>query len=43
VRTLDDALAVRSKGTVRFGATATKVIMDEAKRREKEGNAAGTK
>ncbi|WP_340139732.1 deoxyribose-phosphate aldolase [Ruminiclostridium josui] len=37
VRTLDDALSVRSKGTVRFGATATKVIMDEAKRREKEG------
>ncbi len=37
VRTLNDALSVRSKGTVRFGATATKVIMDEAKRREEEG------
>ncbi|WP_200859511.1 deoxyribose-phosphate aldolase [Ruminiclostridium papyrosolvens] len=37
VRTLNDALSVRSKGTVRFGATATKAIMDEAKRREEEG------
>ncbi|AEY66773.1 deoxyribose-phosphate aldolase [Clostridium sp. BNL1100] len=37
VRTLNDALSVRSKGTVRFGATATKVILDEAKRREEEG------
>jgi len=37
VRTLDNALAVRSVGTVRFGATATKAIMDEAYKREKEG------
>ncbi len=37
VRTLNDALSVRSKGTVRFGATATKIILDEAKRREEEG------
>jgi deoxyribose-phosphate aldolase len=37
VRTLDDALAVRSVGTVRFGATATKAILDEAKKRELEG------
>ena len=36
VRTLDNALAVRSVGTVRFGATATKAIMDEAYKREKE-------
>jgi deoxyribose-phosphate aldolase len=38
VRTLDAALAVRSIGTVRFGATATKAIMDEAYKREAEGN-----
>lgn len=37
VRTLDNALAVRSVGTVRFGATATKAIVDEAYKREKEG------
>lgn len=37
VRTLDGALAVRSVGTIRFGATATKAIMDEAIKREKEG------
>lgn len=37
VRTLDAALSVRSVGAVRFGATATKVIMDEAKKREEEG------
>lgn len=37
VRTLDNAIAVRSVGTVRFGATATKAIMDEAFKREKEG------
>ncbi len=37
VRTLEGALAVRSKGAVRFGATATKSIMDEAKKREEEG------
>jgi deoxyribose-phosphate aldolase len=37
VRTLDGALAVRAVGTVRFGATATKIIMDEAYKREAEG------
>jgi deoxyribose-phosphate aldolase len=37
VRTLDIALVVRSVGTVRFGATATKAIMDEAFKRENEG------
>jgi deoxyribose-phosphate aldolase len=37
VRTLDSALEVRSVGTARFGATATKIIMDEAVKREQEG------
>ena len=37
VRTLDGALAVRSVGTVRFGATATKAIVEEARKREAEG------
>lgn len=37
VRTLDSALEVRSVGTSRFGATATKIIMDEAVKREQEG------
>lgn len=37
VRTLDSAIAVRRVGTVRFGATATKVIMEDAYKREKEG------
>lgn len=37
VRTLDGALAVRSVGTVRFGATATKAILEEAMQREKDG------
>lgn len=37
VRTLDGALEVRSKGAVRFGATATKAIIDEAEQREKAG------
>ncbi len=37
VRTLDDALAVRKTGAVRFGATATRVILDEARQREKNG------
>ena len=37
VRTLDNALAVRSVGTVRFGATTTKAILDEAKEREAAG------
>jgi len=34
VRTLDDTLAVRSWGVTRIGATATKEIIEEAKRRE---------
>ena len=37
VRTLDSALAVRAVGAVRFGATATKVILDEAMEKEKQG------
>ncbi len=37
VRTLEGALDVRSKGAVRFGATATKDIIDEAERRAEEG------
>lgn len=37
VRTLDGALAVRRVGTVRFGATATKAILDEAMNREQQG------
>lgn len=37
VRTLDQAIAVRKAGADRFGATATKAIMDEALQREKDG------
>lgn len=37
VRTLDAALSVRAAGAVRFGATATKAILDEAKKREAAG------
>lgn len=37
VRTLDAALAVRAVGGARFGATATKVIVEEAKKRESMG------
>jgi deoxyribose-phosphate aldolase len=37
VRTLDGALAVRSVGAVRFGATTTKVIIEEAMSREASG------
>jgi deoxyribose-phosphate aldolase len=37
VRTLDAALAVRAVGTVRFGATATKQIIEDARQREREG------
>jgi len=37
VRTLDAALAVRAAGAVRFGATATEAIMEEALQREAEG------
>ena len=37
VRTLDSALAARAVGCARFGATATKPIMEEAFKREKEG------
>jgi len=33
VRTLDDLLAVRDLGVTRIGATATKVILDDAKKR----------
>jgi deoxyribose-phosphate aldolase len=37
VRTLDAALAVRAVGGTRFGATATKKILDEARQREADG------
>jgi len=37
VRTLDAALNVRRAGAARFGATATKAILDEAKVREEVG------
>lgn len=37
VRTLDAALAVRACGGVRFGATATKAILEEARKREAMG------
>ena len=37
VRTLDSALAVRSVGCERFGATATKAIIEDARKRENEG------
>ena len=37
VRTLDGALAVRAVGGVRFGATATKKIIEDARQREKDG------
>ncbi|HBC85994.1 MAG TPA: deoxyribose-phosphate aldolase [Lentisphaeria bacterium] len=37
VRTLDDTLAVRSWGVTRIGATATKVIVEEAQKRESAG------
>ncbi|MGE5494756.1 MAG: deoxyribose-phosphate aldolase [Burkholderiales bacterium] len=37
VRTLDAALAVRAVGGTRFGATATKKILEEARQREAEG------
>ena len=37
VRTLDDALTVRKIGATRFGATATVAIVEEARKREKEG------
>ena len=37
VRTLESALAVRAVGAVRFGATATKAIVEEARKLEKEG------
>jgi deoxyribose-phosphate aldolase len=38
VRTLDAALAVRRAGATRFGATATKKILDEALAREEDEN-----
>jgi deoxyribose-phosphate aldolase len=37
IRTLDDALAVRSWGVSRIGATATREITEEARRREAMG------
>ena len=37
VRTLDAALDVRNTGTVRFGATATREILEECKIREQKG------
>lgn len=37
VRTLDGALAVRAVGGVRFGATATKKIVEDARQKEKDG------
>lgn len=37
VRTLDAALAVRAVGCTRFGATATKEIIEDARQREKNG------
>lgn len=37
VRTLDAALAVRAVGGTRFGATATKKILEDARQREAEG------
>ena len=37
VRTLDNALAVRSVGVTRFGATATEAIMDDAIARQSAG------
>ncbi len=37
VRTLDGALAVRAVGGVRFGCTATKKIVEDARQREREG------
>jgi deoxyribose-phosphate aldolase len=37
VRTLEAALAVRAVGGIRFGATATKKIVEDARLKEKEG------
>jgi len=37
IRTLDAALKARSAGASRLGATATKAILEEAERREREG------
>ncbi len=36
VRTLDDAIRVRSLGATRIGASATETILEEAKRRKIE-------
>ena len=38
VRTLDAILAVIDAGVTRCGTTATKVILDEYKKRQQEGN-----
>jgi deoxyribose-phosphate aldolase len=43
VRTLGGAVAVREVGGVRFGATATKPILEEARQREKDGTLAEVK
>ena len=40
IRTLDNALAVRKLGCARFGATATKAILEEATRRFEKGELA---
>jgi deoxyribose-phosphate aldolase len=40
IRTLDGALAVRKLGCVRFGATATKAILDDAAQRYEKGELA---
>lgn len=37
IRTLDNALAIYAIGVTRFGATATKIIVEDARLREKEG------
>ena len=37
IRTLDSALPVMRAGAVRFGTTASDVILDEAEKRAKEG------
>jgi deoxyribose-phosphate aldolase len=36
VRTLDAAIDVKNTGASRFGATATKQILDECRKREKD-------
>ena len=43
VRTLDDMLRVRDLGVTRIGATATEVILEEAKKRLFGDKTAGAK